>query len=90
MGIKKLLAKGAIREYERGKGGFVSTVLTRQKKDGSFRTILNLKHLNQYVTYQHFKMESLNDIFKIIKKGVWMVSVDSKDAFFTMRVHKLH
>ena len=71
MGIKKLLAKGAIREYERGKGGFVSTVLTRQKKDGSFRTILNLKHLNQYVTYQHFKMESLNDVFKIIKKGVW-------------------
>ena len=35
-------------------------------------------------------MESLNDAFKIIKKGVWMASVDLKDAFFAMRVHKLH
>ena len=88
--IKKVLDKGVIIECERDKGGFISTIFTRQKKDGSFRTILNLKHLNHYVNYQHFKMESLNDVFKIIKKGVWMVSVDSKDAFFTMRVHKLH
>ena len=35
-------------------------------------------------------MESLNDVFKIIKKGVWMASVDLKDAFFTVPVHKMH
>ena len=35
-------------------------------------------------------MESLNDVFKIIKKGVWMASVDLKDAFFIVPVHKLH
>ena len=56
-----------------------------RKKDGTFRTILNLKHLNHYVNYQHFKVESLN-VFKIIK-GVWMTSVDLKDAFFTVPVH---
>ena len=28
-------------------------------------------------------MESLN-VFKIIKRGVWMASVDLKDAFFTV------
>ena len=88
--IKKLLAKGVTIECERDKGGFISTIFTRQKKDGSFRTILNLKHLNHYVNYQHFKMESLNDVFKIIKRGVWMASVDLKDAFFTVPVHKLH
>ena len=87
---KKLLAKGVIIECERDKGGFISTIFTRQKKDGSFRTILNLKHLNHYVNYQHFKMESLNDVFKIIKRGVWMASVDLKDAFFTVPVHKLN
>ena len=52
--------------------------------------MLNLKHLNHDVNYQHFKMESLNDVFKIIKKGVWMASVDLKDAFFTVPVHNLH
>ena len=26
-------------------------------------------------------MESLEDVFKIIKKDVWMASVDLKDAF---------
>ena len=35
-------------------------------------------------------MESLNDVFKIIKKGVWMASVDLKDAFFTVPAHNLH
>ena len=92
--IKKLLAKGVIIECEGDKGGFTSTTITRQKKDDSFRTILNLKHLICYVNYQHFKMESLNDVFKIIKKGVWiflkiikkgvwMASIDLKVFFFS-------
>ena len=34
-------------------------------------------------------MESLN-VFKIIKRGVGMASVDLKDAFFTVRVQNLH
>ena len=51
------------------KGGFISTIFTRQKKDGSFRTILNLKHLNHYVNYKDFKMESLNEFFiKLLKR----------------------
>ena len=28
---------------------FISTVFTREKKDGTFRTILNLKYLNEFV-----------------------------------------
>ena len=47
--IKKLLAKEVIIEREWDKGGFIWTIFTRQKKDGSFRTKLNLKHLNQHV-----------------------------------------
>ena len=35
-------------------------------------------------------MESLDDVFKIIEKGVSMASVDLKDAFFTVPVHKLN
>ena len=42
---KKLLSKGVISEYFRETGDFVSTVFTRQIKDGTFRTILNLKYI---------------------------------------------
>ena len=35
-------------------------------------------------------MEPLKDVFKIIRQGVWMVSVDLKDAFFPVSVHKSH
>ena len=59
-------------------------------KDGTFHTTLNLKYLNEFVEYKHFKMKSLEDVFKIIKKDVWMASVDLKDAFFTIPVHILH
>ena len=33
-------------------------------------------------------MESILDVFKIIKKDVWMASVDLKDAFFTIPINK--
>ena len=35
-------------------------------------------------------MESLKDVFKITKQGVWKASVDLKGAFFTVPVHKSH
>ena len=88
--INKLLTKGVITICQKEEDDFISTVFIREKKDGTFRTILNLKYLNEFVEYKHFKMESLEDVFKIIKKDVWVASVDLKDAFFTIPVHILH
>ena len=48
--IAKLLKKGVIKECDREKEDFISTAFTRRKKDGSMRTILNLKQLNKNVT----------------------------------------
>ena len=87
--IKSLLRKGVIVESSRESGDFISTVFTRKKKSGTFRFILNLKYLNNFTVYKHFKMESILDIFKIIKKDVWMASVDFKDSsqFFTIPIN---
>ena len=52
--------------------------------------ILNLSELNEYVVYQRFKMESLQDVLNIIKPYAWMASVDLKDAFYSIPVHKKH
>ena len=68
--IEKLLQKGVIIKCERKDNDFIATAFTREKKDGSFRTRVNLKCLNKFVKYKHFKMESLKDVFKIIKEGV--------------------
>ena len=54
------------------------------------RLILNLKKLNCYIRYVHFKMESLGDVLNIIKPGVWMASVDLQDAYYTIPVHPDH
>ena len=79
---QKLLSKGVIVECSKETGDFVSAVITRQKKDSNFRTTLNLKYLNEFVQYQHFKMESFLDS--------WMESFDRKDAFFTVPIHEFH
>ena len=90
MEIDKLLKKGVITKCRKEEDDFISTVFTRQKKDGTFHTILNLKYLNEFVEYKNFKMKSLEDVFKIIKKDVWMVSADLKDAYFIIPGHILH
>ena len=80
--IDKLLKKGVITKCQKEEDNFISTVFIREKKDGTFRTIFNLKYLNEFVEYKHFKMESLEDVFKIIKEDVWMASVDSTQKYF--------
>ena len=88
--ILKLLGKGVIHQTTRCKGDFLSSIFTRPKKDGSRGMILNLSVLNEFVVYQHFKMESLHDVQNIIKPNVWMASVDLKDAFYSIPVHVDH
>lgn len=36
----------------------ILNIFIRQKKDKSYRVILNLKKFNSYVEYNYFKMES--------------------------------
>ena len=69
---------------------FISPIFTTKKSDGSPRLILNLKKLNCYIRYVHFKMESLGDVLNIIKPGVWMALVDLQDAYDTIPVHPDH
>ena len=57
------------------------------KPDGSHRTILDLKNLNESITYVRFKMESLKHVRQLIKPGVWMGSIDPMDAYYSVRVN---
>ena len=74
----------------REEGIFMLFIFTREKRDGSYRMILNLKQLNKHIEYEHFKMESLQSVLNIIRPNCWMASVDLKDAFYTVRIQPDH
>ena len=46
------------------------------------RPVINLKNLNPYIPYHHLKMESLQSLRDILKKGDFMCKLDLKDAYF--------
>ena len=56
--INKILKKGVITKYQKEQDDFTS-IFTREKKDGTFRIILNLKYLNEFVEHKHFKWNPL-------------------------------
>ena len=82
--IKLLLLKHVISPAELKADSFVSSIFTTMKPDGSHQTILNLKNLNESITYVHFKMESLKHVRQLIKPGVWMGSIDLRDAYYSV------
>ena len=85
--IQKLLDKGAIQVTQETPGQVLSSLFLREKKDGSQRPILNLRNLNQYVPYIHFKMESLKEVKNLLRRNDFMVKIDLKDAYFTVPLH---
>ena len=68
----------------------MSSIFTREEKNGSYRMIFNLKQLKNHVEYEHFKMESLQSILNIIRPNYRMARVDLKDAFYTVPIHPDH
>ena len=86
--IDKLLEMHAIEQVSEDQRGFVTHIFTREKKDGSLRTILNLKQLNLFVEYNHFKMETLENALALVTKDCWMASIDLRNAYLTVAMHQ--
>ena len=68
------------------KDEFISPVFTTPKKDGTSRMILNLKGLNKFVQYCHFKMESFSTVVNMVKPNCYMASIDLKDAYYSVPI----
>jgi hypothetical protein len=84
--IIKLLAKGVIQVSTHEQGEYISPIFVSEKKDGSFRMILNLKKLNVHVVYHHFKMESIWTAIRLMTPNCFMASIDLKDAYYSVPI----
>ena len=64
---------------------FLSNLFLIRKKDVGYCPVINLKTMNQFVPYMHFKMESFQTLMK--ERG-YMYKIDLKDAYFTVSLDK--
>jgi len=55
--VKAMLGKGAIQKVTNVEGQFLSNLFLVPKKDGGNRPVINLKSLNSFIPYLHFKMK---------------------------------
>ena len=88
--IEKLLNKGVIVKAHTVANQYVSNIFLREKKDGSYRMILNLKGLNKLIEYHKFKMDTLVSAISLITPNCYMASIDYKDAYYSVAVRPDH
>ena len=90
--VNKLLVKQAIHPVHPSNQevGFISSMFVVPKKDGGSCPVVNLKPLNQYLAYEHFKMEGIHMLRDLLKKGDFLVKIDLKDAYLTVPIWKNH
>lgn len=86
--ITNLLNLGAVKKVPRSDDQFVSTYFLVAKSNGKMRFVLNLKELNKYIPNEHFKMEDFRTATKLVSKECFMGSIDLKDAYFLIPLHK--
>ena len=74
--IKNLLQKGVIKELKHKEGEFISSIFLVSKSEDFFRTILNLKKLNENMPYINFKMETIKSIVTLVTANCYKTKVD--------------
>ena len=79
--VQELLQKGVIVKTEFSSDTFISNIFLVQKKNGKVRPVINLKKINQYEEYHHFKQENLKIVLYLIQKNE-----DLTDAYFSIEI----
>ena len=60
--------------------GFFQESVCNPPKAGGQRPVFNLRQLNQFVKYEHFKMEGIHMLTDLLKPNDFMAKIDLKDA----------
>ena len=74
--VKDFLQKGVIKKSQAEEGELISPISLVPKSEDSFGLILNLKRLNENMSYIHFKMEAIRSILTLLIPHCYMAKVD--------------
>ena len=84
--LQDLLRKGAVEPAPQSPG-FYSRLFLIKKASGSWRPIIDLSTLNDYIASSRFHMETPWSVLNSIRPGDWMTSLDLQDAYLQVPVH---
>ena len=89
--IEQLLRDQCIKKLDKSIcSGWISNIFLTPKHDGSFRLILNLKPLNQFIQYLKFKMDTIHNAVNMLHKSWYLASIDLKDTFSLLHMSHSH
>ena len=80
--------KGAIEEVSPHSRAFYGRLFTVPKSSGGLRPVLDLSPLNKHLQVIHFRMETPRSVRDAIRPGDWATSLDLKDAYFHVPIHR--
>ena len=86
--IQELLKKGAIVQSEWEQNQFISNIFIVPKPNGRFIPIINLKYLNYFVSYEHFKQETFKTVLELVQEKDYFTNIDMQDAYFSVSVEQ--
>ena len=86
--VNEMLKNRVIRQASTVKGEFLSNLLLVKKKDEGQRPVINLKHLNAFIPYNHFKMAGLQNLRYLLQDGDYMCKLDLKDVYYCVPLQK--
>ena len=86
--VDQMLAKEAIHVVESSEDELVACFFARPKKQpGKWRPIVSLKFLNKFLTYIKFRMTTIPEVRRWIRKDFFFTSLDLQDAYFSIPLH---
>ena len=83
-----MIEKGIIKETYHESNEFVSPIFIKHKQDRRIRLIINLKKLNKYVKYEHFKMDNIKSVLNLVTPNCFMCTIDLKDANYSVKINE--
>ena len=83
--VRKLVQANAAQKWH-GKPRCVHPLSVVPKKNGKFRLILDLRHVNSYLHVPKFKFESLLDLGQLLSPGAHLMSIDLQDGYWQLQM----
>ena len=86
--VLEMLEKGAIQKVIPTQGKFLSNLFLIEKKDRGNRPVKNLKNVNKFIPYEHFKMEGLHCMKFILEQDDLLGKTDIREKYFSVPFKK--